>query len=83
MLANVRKLGVNLAIDYNSGFLNSFPRRLISSGQVPHATLDAVFHIQVRVDYPHMVTTIRIVVPAVEGAGERQMVFRQYAPRYS
>lgn len=77
MLTNVRKLGIELPIDHDIGFLEvhvsgAFPLRLISSlGQVPHATLDAVFHFEVRIDYPHVLSTVRIVISTMESARER------------
>ena len=78
MLTDVRKLSVKLAIDYNFGFLEeSLPgglplRRLISSiCQIPHATLNAVLHVQVCIDDPHVVSTVRIVISTVERARKR------------
>lgn len=75
MLTNVRKLGIELPIDHDIGFLEerlsgvSFFRRLIGSlRQVPHATSDAVFHFKIRVDDPHVVSPIWIVISTVERA---------------
>lgn len=90
MLANIRKFSIKLAIDHDIGFLEeslsgaSSLRRLIGRlGQVLHATLNAILHVQVRIDDPNVVSTIWIVISPVERVRKRQMVFREHAPRYS
>lgn len=90
MLANVREFGIKVAIYHDIGFSEEripgvlLLRRLINSlCQIPHATLNAVFHLQVRIDDPHVVSSIRIVISTVERARKRQVVLRQHAPRYS
>ena len=95
MLSNVRKLSIELPIDHDIRHsehrLSGLPlvlqpswQRLISGlGQVPHATLDTVLHFQVRVDDPHMVSPVRIMVHAMERARKRDVVLREHAPRYS
>jgi len=81
MLPNIRKLSIKLSIDHDVWFLEEpLSSASFLLGQIPHAALDTVLHPQVRIDDPHVVSAIRIVISPMERARKREVVFRKHAP---